>query len=74
MKEGFLSETGWVVIQQTPNFSDEEETKVFHVMPSHDHIEHEISFRCWCYPYLDHKETKTGDEVVVHRCAKENPH
>lgn len=69
MNQPFLNETGWVLVEETPRFQEEPLEAVLHVVPCDDYEEHAISFKCWCQPYLDHKEHETGTEIVIHRRA-----
>lgn len=74
MNEPFLNETGWVIMEEMPRFQDEPIESVLHVMPTDDYEDHAISFRCWCSPYLDHKERDTGTELVIHRKVMDDKH
>lgn len=74
MAQPFMSEEPWILLEEQPRFEDDPMERVIHVMPIHDYDEHELSFKCWCNPYLDYKNKDTGDELVIHRMCREDKH
>lgn len=71
MKQDFMNETNWAMFEEPRRRIDEPYEMVLHVIPFGDKEEHVVSYRCWCQPFLDHKDKKTGAEYVIHKKISE---